>query len=80
MKEKELCKGAHRSERVNRDILPLAFPLVEEVGHIKAHRAAIDSNIDQNLLNLYSGVGKEDSTWYVEQRGPNRGVQREMKA
>lgn len=46
-----------------------------------AYEAAIDANIDPNLLNLYeSGVVKQDSAWYVEQGGLSREVQREMEA
>lgn len=75
------AKGAHRSERFNRDILPLALPLVEAVGHRMAYEAAIDANIDMSLLNLYeSGVVKQDSAWYAEQGGLSREVQREMEA
>lgn len=75
------AKGAHRSERFNRDILPLALPLVEAVGHRMAYEAALEANIDPRLLNLYeSGVVKEDSAWYVEQGGLSREVQREMEA
>lgn len=75
------AKGAHRSEGFNRDILPLALPLVEAVGHRMAYEAAIDANVDLNLLNLYeSGVVKQDSAWYVEQGGLGREVQREMEA
>ncbi|KOS43312.1 hypothetical protein ACN38_g5798 [Penicillium nordicum] len=75
------AKGAHRSDRFNRDILPLALPLVEAIGHRMAYEAAIDANIDPNLLNLYeSGVVKQDSGWYVEQGGLSKEVQREMEA
>ncbi|CAI7626727.1 unnamed protein product [Penicillium glandicola] len=75
------AKGAHRSERFNRDILPLALPLVEAVGHRMAYEASLDANIDLDLLKLYEiGVVKEDSAWYVEQGGLSRGVQREMEA
>ena len=74
-------KGAHRSEQFNRNILPLALPLVEAIGHRMAYEAAIDANIDSSLLNLYeSGVMKQDSAWYVEQGGLSRGIQREMEA
>ena len=75
------AKGIHRSERFNRDILPLALPLVEAIGHRMAYEAAIDANLDSSLLNLYeSGVVKEDSAWYVEQGGLSREIQREMEA
>ncbi|KAI3296062.1 hypothetical protein DTO002I6_3745 [Penicillium roqueforti] len=75
------AKGIHRSERFNRNILPLALPLVEAIGHRMAYEAAIDANVDPSLLNLYeSGVLKEDSAWYVEQGGLSREIQREMEA
>lgn len=73
--------GAHRSQQFNRNILPLALPLVEAVGHRMAYEAAMDANIDPRLLALYeSGVFKEDSAWYVEQGGLSREIQREMEA
>ncbi|KAI2698921.1 hypothetical protein CBS147317_7002 [Penicillium roqueforti] len=75
------AKGIHRSERFNRDILPLALPLVEAIGHRMAYEAAIDANVDPSLLNLYESVVlKEDSAWYVEQGGLSREIQREMEA
>ncbi|KAI3113301.1 hypothetical protein CBS147333_2739 [Penicillium roqueforti] len=75
------AKGIHRSERFNRNILPLALPLVEAIGHRMAYEAAIDANVDPSLLNLYESVVlKEDSAWYVEQGGLSREIQREMEA
>ncbi|KAJ5315397.1 Acyl-CoA dehydrogenase/oxidase [Penicillium atrosanguineum] len=75
------AKGAHRSQQFNRNILPLALPLVEAVGHRMAYEAAMDANIDPRLLALYeSGVFKEDSAWYVEIGGLSREIQREMEA
>ncbi|KAJ5796931.1 uncharacterized protein N7518_005471 [Penicillium psychrosexuale] len=75
------AKGIHRSERFNRNILPLALPLIEAIGHRMAYEAAIDASINPSLLNLYeSGVFKEDSAWYVEQGGLSREIQREMEA
>ncbi|KAJ5933849.1 Acyl-CoA dehydrogenase/oxidase [Penicillium verhagenii] len=75
------ANGAHRSEAFNRDILPLALPLVEAIGHRMAYEAAVDADIDLTLLNLYeSGVIREDSAWYVEQGGLSRAIQREMEA
>ncbi|KAJ5888274.1 Acyl-CoA dehydrogenase/oxidase [Penicillium taxi] len=75
------AKGTHRSKQFNRDILPLALPLVEAIGHRMAYEAAVEANIDPSLLDLYEcGVVKEDSAWYVEQGGISREVQREMEA
>ncbi|KAJ5164065.1 Acyl-CoA dehydrogenase/oxidase [Penicillium coprophilum] len=73
-------KGTHRGERFNRDILPLALPLVEAIGHRMAFEAAREANIDSKLLDLYAiGVIKEDSAWYAEQGGLSREIQREME-
>ncbi|CAI7656681.1 unnamed protein product [Penicillium glandicola] len=78
---KQSAKGIHRSERFNRDILPLALPLVEAIGHRMAFEAAQEANIDSKLLYLYEiGVIKEDSAWYVEQGGIGREIQREMES
>lgn len=75
------AKGAHRSEQFNRDILPLALPLIEAVGHRMAYEAAQQAGIDQKILDLYeSGVIKQDSAWYTEQGGLSREIQREMEA
>ncbi|KAJ5623247.1 Acyl-CoA dehydrogenase/oxidase [Penicillium lividum] len=75
------ANGAHRSEAFNRDILPIALPLVEAIGHRMAYESALEANIDIKLLNLYeSGVMKEDSAWYVEKGGLSREIQREMEA
>lgn len=74
-------KGVHRSKQFNRDILPLALPLIEAIGHRMAYEAAINANLDPNLIRLYeSGVVMEDSAWYVEQAGLSREAQREMEA
>jgi hypothetical protein len=74
------AKGAHRSDNFNRDILPLALPLVTAIGHRMAFEAAVEANIDSKLIALYrSGVIKEDSAWYVEKGGLSRAIQREME-
>ncbi|PWY90684.1 acyl-CoA dehydrogenase NM domain-like protein [Aspergillus heteromorphus CBS 117.55] len=73
--------GIHRSDEFNRNILPLALPLVEAIGYRMAVEAAIDVNIDPRLLALYeSGIVKEDPAWFAEQGGLTRQEQREMEA
>ncbi|OQD95975.1 hypothetical protein PENVUL_c100G04078 [Penicillium vulpinum] len=75
------AKGMHRSERFNRDILPLALPLVEAIGYRMAFEAAKEANIDSKLLDMYEiGVIKEDPAWYAEQGGLDREIQREMES
>jgi acyl-CoA oxidase len=72
--------GDHRSEQFNRNILPLALPLIEALGHRMACEAAREANIDPKLVALYeSGIIKEDSAWYAE-KGMSRRTQREMEA
>ena len=74
-------EGNHRSERFNRDILPLSLPLIEALGYRMAFEAARDASIDWKLMALYeSGVIKEDSAWYAEQGAISRQVQQEMEA
>ncbi|KAJ5384011.1 hypothetical protein N7517_001922 [Penicillium concentricum] len=75
------AKGIHRSERFNRDILPLALPLVEAIGHRMAFEAAQEANLDLKLIDMYAiGVIKEDSAWYAEQGGLTRRIQMEMES
>ncbi|PYH96550.1 acyl-CoA dehydrogenase NM domain-like protein [Aspergillus ellipticus CBS 707.79] len=72
--------GIHRSEEFNRDILPLALPLVQAIGYRMAVEAAIDAGIDPSLRALYeSGVVKEDPAWFSEQGGLSRHAQKEME-
>ncbi|KAH8422380.1 putative acyl-CoA oxidase [Aspergillus melleus] len=73
--------GFHRSEKFNRNILPLSLPLVQAVGHRMALEAAQNAGIDPKLLELYeAGVIREDSAWYSEQGGLSRKTQFEMEA
>ncbi|KAJ5513630.1 hypothetical protein N7463_003182 [Penicillium fimorum] len=75
------AKGIHRSERFNRDILPLALPLVEAIGHRIAFEAAQEANLDLKLIDMYAiGVIKEDSAWYAEQGGLSRATKMEMES
>ncbi|PLB46467.1 acyl-CoA dehydrogenase NM domain-like protein [Aspergillus steynii IBT 23096] len=73
--------GFHRSEKFNRNILPLSLPLVQAIGHRIALEAAQSAGIDSKLLALYeSEVIREDSAWYAEQGGLSRKAQIEMEA
>ncbi|KAJ5189146.1 Acyl-CoA dehydrogenase/oxidase [Penicillium cf. griseofulvum] len=75
------AKGIHRSEQFNRDILPLALPLVEAIAYRMAIEAAQEANLDLKLIDMYEiGVIKEDSAWYAEQGGLSRETQREMES
>ncbi|KAJ5770409.1 Acyl-CoA dehydrogenase/oxidase [Penicillium nucicola] len=73
--------GNHRSENFNRDILPLALPLVEAIGHRMAYEAAQEANVDPKVIQLYeTGVIKLDSAWYAEKGGISRENQREVES
>lgn len=73
--------GMHRSEKFNRDMLPICLPLVQAIAHRMACEAAREAEIDSRLISLYeSGVILEDSAWYTEQFGISRWAQREMEA
>lgn len=75
------AKGNHRSANFNRDVLPLALPLVEAIGYRMAFEAAQQANVDIKLLKLYEcTVIREDSAWYAEKGGLCRNVQQEMEA
>lgn len=45
------AKVIHRSKRFNRDILPLALPLVEATGHRMAFETAKEANLNSKLLD-----------------------------
>lgn len=75
------AKGNHRSRNFDRDILPLALPLVEAIGYRMAVEAAQEANIDPRVIKLYeAGVMKEDPAWFAEKGGLCRDLQREMEA
>lgn len=75
------AQGDHRSRHFDRDVLPLALPLVEAIGYRMAIEAAQEANIDPRIIKLYeAGVMKEDPAWYAEKGGLCRDLQRDMEA
>ncbi|KAJ6109044.1 acyl-CoA dehydrogenase NM domain-like protein [Penicillium sp. IBT 16267x] len=77
----KLFGNKHRSEAFNRNILPLALPLVQAVGYRMAMEAAVQVGIDSKLRALYeAGIIKECSAWFAEQGDLSRQEQREMES
>jgi len=71
----------HRSEEVNRKILPNCQLIVEAIGHRMAYDAAVAQNLDRGLIDLYvASVMKLDPGWYIENAGLTRSAMMEMEA
>ncbi|KAI0089542.1 acyl-CoA dehydrogenase NM domain-like protein [Irpex rosettiformis] len=57
----------HRSDEVNRLILPQCQSIIEAIGHRMAYEAAVAAGVQQDLINLYvASVVKHDLAWYSE--------------
>ncbi|KAI0689045.1 acyl-CoA dehydrogenase NM domain-like protein [Cytidiella melzeri] len=57
----------HRSNDVNRLILPHCQPLIEAIGHRMAFDAAVAAGVDPSLIDLYVATAvKTDLAWYSE--------------
>ena len=57
----------HRSNEVNRLILPQCQPIIEAIGHRMAYDAAVAAGVDSSLVDLYvASVVKLDASWYSE--------------
>ncbi|THG95143.1 hypothetical protein EW026_g6459 [Hermanssonia centrifuga] len=57
----------HRSNDVNRLILPNCQPMIESMGHRMAYDAAVAAGVDSSLIDLYVvSVVKQDAAWYSE--------------
>lgn len=70
----------HRSEAVNRMILPSCLPLVEAIGHRMAYEAAVAEGVPQYLIDLYvASVVKFDAAWYAEHAKLGRQAQEDME-
>ncbi|KAI0818486.1 acyl-CoA dehydrogenase NM domain-like protein [Trametes gibbosa] len=71
----------HRSEEVNRLVLPYCQPLTEAMGHRMAYDAAVAEGVHPALIDLYvANVVKLDSAWYAEFAGHGRAAQHAMEA
>lgn len=71
----------HRSQEVNRRILPHCQAMVEAIGHRMAYDAAVASGVEPCLVDLYvASVMKLDPAWYAEHAGLGRGAQAEMES
>jgi hypothetical protein len=77
-----LCStNGHRSEEFDRLILPECLPFIQAIGHRMAYDAAVKSNVDQCLIDLYvASCIKLDPAWYVENLSLSRQTQREREA
>ena len=63
----------HRSDEVNRLILPQCQAMIEAIGHRMAYDAAVAAGVQQNLIDLYEvSCMKLDAAWYSEEVGIGR--------
>jgi acyl-CoA oxidase len=70
----------HRSDDVNRLILPQCQTLIEAMGHRMAYEAAVLAQVPQDLIDLYlASVVKLDLAWYCENTGLRRKAFAEME-
>ena len=70
----------HRSDDVNRLILPYCQPAMEAIGHRMAYDAAVAAGVRPCLIDLYAAnVVKLDPAWYAEHAGLGRKAQQEME-
>ncbi|KIJ37809.1 hypothetical protein M422DRAFT_259672 [Sphaerobolus stellatus SS14] len=73
--------GDHRHPDYDRYILPECFPLVQAIGHRMAYDAAVITNVDQCIIDIYvASCVKADASWYVENTDLTRQRQRELEA
>lgn len=71
----------HRSDEVNRLILPQCQPIIEAMGHRMAYDAAIAAGVSQNLIDLYEvSCMKLDAAWYSEEAGIGRRALADMES
>ncbi|KZV69236.1 acyl-CoA dehydrogenase NM domain-like protein [Peniophora sp. CONT] len=73
----------HRSEGVNKRILPRCLAFVEAIGHRLAYDAAVSAGVMPELVELFVvNIMRRDSAWYAEEAGLTRKDQlaREEKA
>jgi acyl-CoA oxidase len=71
----------HRSDAFNEQIMPECVGLVKAIGHRMAYDAAVASDVDPALVDLFvASIVKQDSAWYVEKAGISRAQQRQMEA
>lgn len=63
----------HRSDEVNRLILPQCQAMIESIGHRMAYDAAVAAGVQQSLIDLYeASCMKLDAAWYSEEAGVGR--------
>jgi len=80
MRELLASLSSHRSSEYDRRILPHSLDLVKAIGHRMAYDAAVATDVDLPLINLYvASCIKSDAAWYVEKLGISRLKQREME-
>lgn len=57
----------HRSDEVNRLVLPQCQSIIEAIGHRMAYDAAVAAGVQQNIIDLYvASCVKLDLAWYSE--------------
>ncbi|EKM53857.1 uncharacterized protein PHACADRAFT_145387 [Phanerochaete carnosa HHB-10118-sp] len=70
----------HRSNEVNKLILPQCQAIIEAMGHRMAYEAAVAAGVQQPLIDLYvASCMKLDAAWYIENAGVSRRVLAEME-
>jgi acyl-CoA oxidase len=70
----------HRSDVVNRSILPRCRAFVEAIGHRMAYDAAVAAGVSPALVDLFvARAMKLDPAWFVEEAGIGRAAQATME-
>lgn len=71
----------HRSIEFSRLVLPQAIRLVESIGQRIAYDAAVNTGVEQCLIDLYvASCVKADSGWYVQHAGLTQEAQMDMES
>ena len=71
----------HRSDEVNRRILPNCQPLIEAIGPRMAYDAAVAAGVQQDPVDLYEvSCMKLDAVWYSEEANIGRRALAEREA
>lgn len=70
----------HRSNEVNRLVLPQCQAIIEAMGHRMAYEAAVAAGVQKDLIDLYvASVVKLDLAWYSENAGFGRRALAELE-
>ena len=75
-----LSASGHRNPETEAILLPQCQGLIEAIGHRMAYDAAVEEGLDQHLIDTYvSHVISVDPSWYSEEAGIPRSVQKKME-